>query len=215
MDYATARKNMVDGQLRPNRINQPALLARMAVLPRETFIPNQPALAYADEPVVMSGNHSLFSPLVQAHLIQSLQLEGDESVLVVCGGSGYGAAVLAGVAGQVTYAEAEPAMLAQAESMFKSLKINNILCKKAGIEGPDSHKVFDAVLVDAPLAAIPANLVRQVKEGGRVAYVLQAEQGVAQAMLGVRHGNVLFNQNLFETKWISLHQAGESSQFRF
>lgn len=216
MDYTIARKNMVDGQLRPNRINQPALLARMGVLPRESFAPGAGALVYADEPIELSQNHSLFSPLVQAHLVQNLQLGGEESVLVVHGGSGYGAAVVAGIAQHVTYAESDAATFTQAEKQFKALNINNISCVKAGLEGPDSHKTFDAVLVDAPVAAIPAGLVRQVKEGGRVAYVLQAENGVAQAVVGVRHGNVLFNQNLFETKWLAVSSAGqEAARFSF
>ena len=108
MDYADARKRMVDGQLRPNRVTDPRVLDAMRELPREDFLPaTARALAYADEDVPLPGGRALVEPMVIARLAQLAAVRPGDRALVVCAGTGYGAAVLARCGARVTAVESD------------------------------------------------------------------------------------------------------------
>ena len=110
MDYADARKRMVDGQLRPNRVTDPRVLDAMRELPREDFLPPRPrARAYADEDVPLPGGRAMVAPMVIARLAQLAAVRPGDRALVVCAGTGYGAAVLARCGARVTALEADAA----------------------------------------------------------------------------------------------------------
>ena len=94
-DFALARRNMVDGQLRPNRVTNASLLAAVGELPRERFLPEGlRSVAYADDDVPLGNGRFLMEPMVLARLIQALQPQPDDKALVVASGRGYGAALL-------------------------------------------------------------------------------------------------------------------------
>src|SRR5919202_5397107 len=108
MDYADARKRMVDGQLRPNRVTDPRVLDAMRDLPREDFLPRAAqARAYADEDVPLPGGRALIQPMVIARLAQLAAVRPGDRALVVCAGTGYGAAVLARCDARVTAVESD------------------------------------------------------------------------------------------------------------
>jgi protein-L-isoaspartate(D-aspartate) O-methyltransferase len=86
-DFALARRNMIDGQLRPNRVTNDRLLAAIGDLPRERFLPEaMRAVAYADDDVPLGNGRYLMEPMVLARLIQALQAQPEDRALVV--GSG-------------------------------------------------------------------------------------------------------------------------------
>ena len=83
-DFALARRNMVDGQLRPNRVNNAQLLAVVGALPRERFLPDgMKSVAYSDEDVPLGNGRFLMEPMVLARLIQTLQAGPGDKALVV------------------------------------------------------------------------------------------------------------------------------------
>jgi len=95
-DFALARRNMVDGQLRPNRVTNSQLLAVIGALPREKFlVDGLRSVAYSDEDVPLGNGRFLMEPMVLARLIQTLQPRETDRALVVASGRGYGAALLA------------------------------------------------------------------------------------------------------------------------
>jgi protein-L-isoaspartate(D-aspartate) O-methyltransferase len=95
-DFALARRNMVDGQLRPNRVTNAQLLAAIGDLPRERFLPEGlRSVAYADDDVPLGNGRYLMEPMVLARLVQFLQPRASDRALVVASGRGYGAALLA------------------------------------------------------------------------------------------------------------------------
>ena len=101
--FADARRNMVDSQIRPNRVTDPRILAAMRRLPRESFLPSAVrALAYADEDVPLGNGRFMMEPMVLARLLQAAALIDQERVLVVGAGTGYGAAVIAACGCKVT-----------------------------------------------------------------------------------------------------------------
>ena len=109
-DFALARRNMVDGQLRPNRVTNAQLLAAIGDLPRERFLPEGlRSVAYADDDVPLGKGRFLMEPMVLARLIQTLQPLPEDKALVVASGRGYGAALLARLVKSVVRSRAMPA----------------------------------------------------------------------------------------------------------
>src|SRR5215471_18381088 len=126
-DFALARRNMVDSQLRPNRVTNAALLAAVSELPRERFLPDGlRSVAYADDDVPLGNGRFLMEPMVLARLIQALQPQAEERALVVASGRGYGAALLSRLVKAVVAVENDPTLAGVAEQTFKDLGIVNI-----------------------------------------------------------------------------------------
>src|SRR3977135_1592758 len=95
-DFALARRNMIDGQLRPNRVTNAQLLAAIGELPRERFLPEATRSgAYAVHSVPRCTGRYLMEPMVLARLIQTLQAQPEDRAMVIASGPGYGAALLA------------------------------------------------------------------------------------------------------------------------
>lgn len=95
MDFAERRRNMVEGQLRTNKVIDERLIAAMERVEREKFVPTRLAgVAYVDEDIALGGGKYLMEPMVFARLVQALALNPGERVLVVGDFSGYAAAVL-------------------------------------------------------------------------------------------------------------------------
>src|SRR5258705_7601659 len=121
-DFALARRNMIDSQLRPNRVTNAQLLAAIGELPRERFLPEaMRSVAYSDDDVPLGNGRYLMEPMVLARLIQTLQTVADDRALVVGSGRGYGAALLARLAASVVAVEGGPLMAAGGGEAAKGL----------------------------------------------------------------------------------------------
>jgi protein-L-isoaspartate(D-aspartate) O-methyltransferase len=116
-NFALARRNMIDSQLRPNRVTDARLLAAVGELPRERFLPEaMRAVAYSDEDVPLGNGRYLMEPMVLTRLVQALQADPDDDrALVVASGRGYGAALLARLAASVVAVERDPLMATAAD----------------------------------------------------------------------------------------------------
>src|SRR5262245_7710514 len=114
LDFASARRMMVDGQLRTSDVTDPRLIAAMLEIPRERFVP-QPTLAYVDLDLpVDGGSRRLLKPMVLAKLIQAAEINAEACVLDIGCGTGYSSAVLAQLARAVVALEADPELAQQA-----------------------------------------------------------------------------------------------------
>lgn len=199
-DFAAARDNMVDGQLRPNRITDKALLARFAMVAREEFVPAaQAGTAYVDAPQGLGAGREMFSPMVLAHLIQGLVVDEISTVMIMAGGAGYSAALLAGLVAKVVLVEDDKALMAVAKTNLADLK--NVVCVQAGVEvGAPKQGPYDAILLDAAVGHVPPALLAQLRDGGKLATVRPGADGVLEACVVVKHGGAVFEEALFETK---------------
>jgi protein-L-isoaspartate(D-aspartate) O-methyltransferase len=168
MDFAKARQNMIEGQLRPNKVTDEALLAAMAEVPREAFLPPaKRALAYVDEDVAAAPGRWLLEPMVFARLVQAAEVEKGTRVLVVAAGVGYGAAVLARIGARVVALEVPGAL---AEALAKAVPGATVVAGPltAGW-GPASP--YDVILIEGAVAQMPEALLAQLAEGGRIVAV--------------------------------------------
>ena len=134
-DFALARRNMVEGQLRPNRVTNSQLLAVIGALPREKFLPDGlRSVAYSDEDVPLGNGRFLMEPMVLARLIQTLQPRETDRALVVASGRGYGAALLARLVKSVVAIESDAALAAAAERTAKELGLAGVEQKVGPLE---------------------------------------------------------------------------------
>ncbi|MEM7046346.1 MAG: protein-L-isoaspartate O-methyltransferase [Pseudomonadota bacterium] len=179
IDFSQARGAMIDGQLRPQRIIDPALLDAMAQLPREQFVPkNQARLAYADRDIPISRNRSMLSPLKTAHLIQALELTPASLVLDVGCGMGYTSAVLTRLAGAVIAVEPEKSLRTHAEGALQEFACDNVAVFKASLKaGYPEQAPYDGILLAGGCAQIPKTLTDQLAVGGRLATILCGQDG--------------------------------------
>lgn len=188
MDFSTARRNMVDCQLRPNQVADPAILAAMLELPRERFVPpNYQSVAYIDEDLPLGGGRYLMEPMVLGRLLQIAEIGPEDVVLAIGCGAGYSAAVLSRLAGTVVAVEANPTLVAAAGELLAKLGCDNV----AVIEGPlgggcPTEAPFDVIFLDGAVAAVPDAIQAQLKEGGRLVSVLAEKGGVGRGIVMTR-----------------------------
>ena len=189
---AAARDNMVDGQVRPNKVIDPRIIRAMRTLPRERFVPPAAmSLAYTDEDVPLGGGRYLVEPMVIARLVQLARVRDGDRVLVVGAGPGYGAALMAACGGVVTALEQDPALLAIARRVLPEWAAGVTIVEgpvAAGLAGP-----WDVVMIEGAVRAIPAVFGAQVRvPTGRLVTVLdRAGRGVGQGVLAEHSGVAL------------------------
>jgi len=217
-DFAQARRNMVDGQLRPNRVTNAALLAAMGELPRERFLPDKlRPVAYADDDVPLGNGRVMIEPMVLARLIQALQPRPDGRALVVASGRGYGTALLARMVQSVVAIECDSALASAAEQTIKSLGISNVTQVVGQLEaGAPSKGPFDLVLIEGAVRQIAQAILDQLAEGGRLATIIAGATGaIGVAQLVVKEGGVTSGRPLFEAGTPALPGFAPPSRFTF
>ena len=190
MDFAVARQNMVESQLRPNKITDDRIIAAMRTVPREVFVPKtRQHLSYLDEDVALEPGRFLTEPRLIATMIQSLEIRADDAVLVVGAGTGYAAAIIGQIANTVFALESEPQLAALASSQATSLGYDNVIVLEGNLTAgwPDEGP-YDAILVDGAVSEIPEALVAQVKVGGRLATVVKTSEPVGQVVVETNTG---------------------------
>src|SRR5258708_12792093 len=121
-DFALARRNMIDSQLRPNRVTNARLLAAISELPRERFLPEaMRSVAYSDEDVPLGNGRYLMEPMVLARLVQALHATADHHrPLVIASCRGYGAALLTRLAASVLAVQSGPRVSAGGQPAAKA-----------------------------------------------------------------------------------------------
>lgn len=222
MDFADARKRMVDGQLRPTRVTDPRVLAAMKELPRERFLPPQLASrAYLDEDIPLpGGRRALIEPVILARMVQMLAVREGERALVVAAGTGYGAAVLARCGAQVVALEEEPELVAIARAALTETLPATVpvrVLTGSVVAGHAAGAPYDAILIEGQVAEIPRAISDQLAEGGRLAAVLgAAPTGRApRAVLGRRIAGTFSVSDAFDCATVTLPEFQPAPGFVF
>lgn len=185
MDFAQARRAMVDSQLRPQAVTDPLVVAAMAIVPREAFVPESSvAIAYIDRMVPLGQDRALSPAVSLGRMLTELRCRAGERALVVGAGTGYSSAILAEMGLEVVALESDPVLFAQLQALGGVTGVSGPL-----EEGAPDHGPFDIILVDGLVEQLPDALVEQLKPGGRLAAGL-LEGGVTRLVVGTRsaHG---------------------------
>lgn len=198
-DYTLARRQMVDGQLRPNRITQPALLDAFRAVPRERFLPAaMAARAYADTDVALVPGRVLPAPMALAKLLQLAEPRAGERALVAGAGSGYGAAILAWLGLAVTAVEDDPRLRALAEAALADSAPAVRLIAGPPAEGCADSGPFDLIIIEGEVPAIPDALAGQLAAAGRIVAAARVDGRHGRAVVGQRRGGTFTVTTAFD-----------------
>jgi len=215
-DFATARRHMVDGQVRTADVTDLRILSAMLDIPRERFVPPASAdLAYLDLdlPVGKSGSRRLLKPMVLGKLIHAANIAPGNRVLDVGCATGYGAAVLARVAGQVIALE-QDADLAQAARSELAGQPNATVVSGSLTAGWPQSSPYDAIVLEGATEVPPETFLSQIREGGRLVCVLGSGPG-SKAMLYCRSGDELGGRPIFDATAAVLPGFAKTPIFAF
>ncbi len=170
IDFRQLREKMVSEQIEDRGIKDKRLLEVMRKVERHRFVPkNLEPLAYEDTALPIGEGQTISQPYVVAVMTENLALKGNERVLEIGTGSGYQAAILAELAGEVYTIEILPALAKRAENLLKELGYTNIKVRCGdGYLGWREFSPFDAIIVTCAPPEIPEKLVEQLAEGGRM-----------------------------------------------
>ena len=170
-DSATARRMMVDGQVRTADVHNPDLIAAMLAVPREHFVPPRlAAQAYVDSDLEIAKGRVILKPMVLAKLLQAAQLQGDQQVLDVGCGFGYSSAIMARLAGSVVALEEDAQLASQAKEALAQNGAGNVTVVTGPLAaGWPAAAPYDVILLNGASEIAPEALGRQLKPGGRLA----------------------------------------------
>jgi protein-L-isoaspartate(D-aspartate) O-methyltransferase len=197
-DFAAQRQRMVQEQLMPRGIHEERVLAAMAKVPREEFVPlDERAASYSDGPLPIGYDQTISQPYIVALMTEQLRPQPHDRVLEIGTGSGYQAAVLAELVAEVYSIEIVAPLARAAEATLQRLGYKNVHVKVGdGYKGWPDQAPFDAIIVTCAPEQVPQPLVDQMKEGGRMIipvgnYLAQELYLLEKANGGMRQSAVL------------------------
>ncbi len=181
-DYPTARRAMVDSQLRPQGVTDQALLEAMGKVEREKFVPAEVRpLAYIDRSLALGEGRFLVPPAVLGQLLTQMMPLPGERALVVGAGTGYSATVLQAMGLEVIALESAPALAAEARG-------NGLTVVEGDLEaGHKAGAPYDIILIDGAVEHIPDAITAQLADGGRLGGALK-DRGVTRLIVGRKAG---------------------------
>ena len=169
-DYDAERRNMVDQQILNRGIRNTRVLDAMRAVERHYFVPEQYRhMAYSDRPLPIGHQQTISQPYIVALMTDYLNLKEEEKVLEIGTGSGYQAAVLAELVGQVYSVEIVEELAHRARKTLEELGYENVHIRIGdGYKGWEEHAPYDAIIVTASPSDVPPALKEQLAEGGRM-----------------------------------------------
>lgn len=199
MNYAAARRNMVDSQIRPNRVTDQAVLDALAGVPRELFVPETLRdVAYVDEDIPLGHDRFLIEPMILARLLQAASIKSNDSLLIVGAGPGYSAAVASRLAGRIVAVESDHALASRASELLRSMAIANVAIVEGRLSaGAPRTAPYEAIIMDGAVAQVPTAITDQLADGGRLVAVV-VSSGVGRATLMQRRAGVLSSRTEFD-----------------
>ena len=200
MDFNFLRKNMVDCQLKPNKIINLDLIDAFLKVPREIFV-NKKNInqCYLDVNINLTKNRFLLNPMVSARLIQSLNISKDDTVLTIGSGVGYNSVILSYLCNTVIGIESIKSFYDFSSEILIKLQVNNVVFIKTKIEnGFSEQQPYDCIIIEGGVNHIPIEILNQLTENGRLVAVEIKDSHVGKAIMYQRHGKQFTKNYLFD-----------------
>ena len=196
---------MVERQIARRGINSPRILEAFSEIPRHLFIPvDQHLYAYADGPLPIGKGQTISQPYIVAYMTMHLNLKGDERVLEIGTGSGYQAAILGKLAAEVHTVERHSPLAKSASRLLEDLGFNNIQIHQGdGTNGLPDFAPYDGIMVTAAAPEVPAPLLSQLADGGRL--IMPVGGRIGQVLhLYQRRGEEITREDLAPVAFVPL-----------
>lgn len=200
VDYAAARLNMVESQIRTNKVSNERILDAFQTVPRELFVPEAlRGIAYVDECIPVGEGRYLMEPMVLARLLQAAVPQPQDLVLDIACGSGYSTAILAQLSATVVALERVTEMVERANQTLNDLGIDNAVVVEGDLQkGYAKQGPYDVILLSGGVAEVPREITDQLADGGRLVAVIVGDGRLGRATLMQRSGSVVSGRVVFD-----------------
>ena len=217
MDIKKARKNVIEQQIRPwGGLNVRANQA-LSDIPRENFVPEEYlSLVFADIEVPLVGGAKMFSPKIEGRILDSLDIQGHETVLEIGTGSGYFTSVLAKLSQSVVTIELDEQLSESAQNKIKELNLNNItFINDDALAYNFDNEQYDTIVIGSALPNKNESFFRLLKPGGKLFMVVGAINQMQATLVQRTSENDWQSKSLFETHLDYMKGTEPSVKFAF
>jgi len=217
MDIKQARKNVIEQQIRPwGGLNVRANQA-LSDIPRENFVPEEYlSLVFADIEVPLVGGAKMFSPKIEGRILDSLDIQGHETVLEIGTGSGYFTSVLAKLSQSVVTIELDEQLSESAQNKIKKLNLNNITFINDDVLAYNfENEQYDKIVIGCALPNKNDNFFHLLKPGGKLFVVVGAINQMQATLVQRTSENDWQSKSLFETHLDYMKGTEPSAKFAF
>jgi protein-L-isoaspartate(D-aspartate) O-methyltransferase len=208
--YKEKRAKMVTQQIESRGVKDETVLKAMRTVKRHLFVPeNLSSYAYDDRPLPIGYGQTISQPYIVAYMTEAVRPQPQFKVLEVGTGSGYQAAVLAGIIKEVYTIEIIPELGKPAAKRLKDLGYNNVQVKTGdGYFGWKEQAPYDAILVTAASEYIPPPLIEQLKDGGKMVIPVGSPYMTQMLMLVEKKGKKTTTKSLFPVVFVPFKRSG-------
>ncbi len=199
-DFAAARLNMVESQIRTNKVTDPRVIAAFEAVPRELFVSERGrGIAYIDEDLEIAPGRYLMEPMVLARLLQTAAPQPGGIALDIGCATGYSTAVLARLAETVVGLDCDRGLVEQANKTLNALDVDNAVVVEGPLEaGCQKQAPYDVIVFQGAVAEVPDGIKRQLADGGRLVAVVVDSAGIGRGTLVQRSGETFSSRTLFD-----------------
>ncbi|MFC1541092.1 protein-L-isoaspartate(D-aspartate) O-methyltransferase [Candidatus Latescibacterota bacterium] len=210
-NFALEREQMVNEQIARRGVSDPRVLQAMRTVPRHLFVPDRyKSLSYSDSPLPIGEDQTISQPYIVAYMTEALDLKKTDKVLEIGTGSGYQAAILAGIVREVYTIELIPVLGNRAGKLLDELGYDNIFVSVGdGYKGWPDKAPFDAVIVTCAPEDIPEALVRQLREGGKMMIPVGGRFQIQKLIRGVKKNGVLMKEDVMRVSFVPMVEGKE------
>lgn len=217
MNFAAAREIMVDSQIRPNDVSDPAIVSAFMTVPREVFVPkSRQSVAYSELEITTSEGRALWTPRDTAKLIKLADVTKSDVVLVIGAGAGYETALLSQLADTVIGLETSEGSVEAMSERFSALSYDNAVAVEGDLAaGLAEQGPFDVIYVCGMLQTVSEAWLSQLSEGGRLVLVQEMDDGIGRGRVFTKAGDTVSARNSFDAVVPRFSQFDRKPEFQF
>ncbi len=217
LNFEQARFNMIEQQIRPAEVLDYGVLDTIAATPREDFVPEDfRELAFSDINIPIGDGEVMMKPLMEARLLQALNVQPDDKILEIGTGSGYFTALLAKLGKRVDSIEINPTLLQQARARLEAHGIDNAsLIEGDGARGWDDGGNYDVIAITGSLPSLPEGLKQKLTVGGRLIAIIGTAPVMEVTLITRLSDDQWTTDALYETELPALRNAEQPQGFVF